>query len=342
MKYSVGSNHFTQSYAPVDQPSAISVLHRQLLKRLPHYTFVDRPDHPLLYEGPDILVAAPEKLAAIFVCKTAEGEQPRRLLSRLVAARLALPEHTRCILVVPEEQRQIGERLSYHFHATLDVSDPASLAYFLEDAKAQGPAEDIPEPIRRFVYRRYQIAWNESRIKNFVRSDDEPGEIIAEPSQRSRRDANAQRSETSIDGPRSLQATAEQFRKVGFEDVWVRSWTSPQTVSPVGSTQRRTPMVRRDETVVGVLPNRPESPMESVKPFCRNALTLNFSLQSGVPYLTQPTVNILISEEIPLGRFDPEKPMRSAAFCGWTIYKTEDPDSVQEYSDYLSRKLPKI
>lgn len=58
----------------------------------------ERPDHPLLFAGPDILVGSSGNLAALFYPKAEELRSWKSLLSRLTATRLALPAHTKCIL----------------------------------------------------------------------------------------------------------------------------------------------------------------------------------------------------------------------------------------------------
>ena len=62
------------------------------------------PDHPYLFEGPDILAGGDGRLLAIFRPKSTELSNPNRLLSRLVLTKLALPNHTRYILVMDPER----------------------------------------------------------------------------------------------------------------------------------------------------------------------------------------------------------------------------------------------
>jgi hypothetical protein len=67
------------------------------------FVVLARPEHPYLLAPPDLLIGGEGLLTAVFSPKSAETRAPRLLRARLVAARLALPEHARCVLLATKE-----------------------------------------------------------------------------------------------------------------------------------------------------------------------------------------------------------------------------------------------
>jgi hypothetical protein len=75
-------------------------IERELRDELPSsYVIVAAPDHPLLIEGPDVLVGGEGNLVAVFTPKASERHSRERLSVRFVLSRLALPPQTRYVLL---------------------------------------------------------------------------------------------------------------------------------------------------------------------------------------------------------------------------------------------------
>jgi len=58
------------------------------------YVIATAPDHPLLIEGPDILIGGEGNLVAVFTPKASERADDDRLLARFILCRLALRSGT--------------------------------------------------------------------------------------------------------------------------------------------------------------------------------------------------------------------------------------------------------
>jgi hypothetical protein len=67
------------------------------------FVVLARPEHPYLLAPPDLLIGGEGLLTAVFSPKVAEARSPRLLRARLIAGRLALAEHARCILLLTRE-----------------------------------------------------------------------------------------------------------------------------------------------------------------------------------------------------------------------------------------------
>jgi hypothetical protein len=62
---------------------------------------VVRPDHPYLFNGPDLIAGNEGNLYAFFIRRKQELNREEELRARLCRTRLALPAHTVCVLVKP-------------------------------------------------------------------------------------------------------------------------------------------------------------------------------------------------------------------------------------------------
>src|SRR5271167_3643956 len=101
------------------------------------FVVLAQPEHPYLLAPPDLLIGGEGLLTAVFSPNSAENRTPRLLGARLVAARLALPEHARCVLLGTEEfidragsgAGRTGTVLSEgNFEIVLSIDDPRGLA----------------------------------------------------------------------------------------------------------------------------------------------------------------------------------------------------------------------
>lgn len=83
----------------------------QLSKQISEYSVVPNPDHPFLLSGPDLLMARPGALVAIFTSHAHEVRNINRLLSRMILNILALPSHTRFIVILRSYTNDISDLL---------------------------------------------------------------------------------------------------------------------------------------------------------------------------------------------------------------------------------------
>jgi hypothetical protein len=126
------------------------------------------PDHPELFEGPDILAGLEGRLLAVFSLKRKEARDVRRLATRVLLTRLALPSHARCVLLLDEEDSteinhppHIGD-VSSLFHVARPFG-PRRLTHVLRDVNADDGQKEIPTSVRQHVYERYAFLLDLSR-----------------------------------------------------------------------------------------------------------------------------------------------------------------------------------
>jgi hypothetical protein len=139
---------------------------QMLRKELPDsYIVVPAPDHPLLIEAPDVLVGGDAGLTAIFTPKRSERRRPDRLAVRFILCRLALPAHTRHILVLegPDDDR-VGKRLFPDFAATLTWNRRRDLIKIAQDSDFVGQQRTLPVEISRLVQERFSDVFQLTRV----------------------------------------------------------------------------------------------------------------------------------------------------------------------------------
>ncbi|QLH73013.1 hypothetical protein [Rhodopseudomonas palustris] len=124
---------------------------------------VERPDHPFLLRGPDVLVGGPDNLCAIFVPQAVELRNPAHLLARLISARLALPRFVRTVLMFkrPEEHRL--SFLQSHFGLTTTETDP-HLVQFLNSPNDFGNSEPMKPEIQSLSSQNFDLCMRVVRM----------------------------------------------------------------------------------------------------------------------------------------------------------------------------------
>ena len=97
-------------------------IERELRDELPSsYVIVAAPDHPLLIEGPDVLVGGEGNLVElVFTPKAIERHSRERLSVRFVLSLLALPPQTRYVLLSDDpHEHAISHNVADNFAAVL-------------------------------------------------------------------------------------------------------------------------------------------------------------------------------------------------------------------------------
>lgn len=107
------------------------------------------PDHPFLAEGPDIIARDGNKLIAIFVPSRKEERSPSNIVGRLMLSRLALPAHTKCVLLFRPSKmsRQIAERFGHHFHAMTEVTHRSDIERICKDRDLGPNIRQVPKEV---------------------------------------------------------------------------------------------------------------------------------------------------------------------------------------------------
>ncbi|WP_146090421.1 hypothetical protein [Rhodopseudomonas palustris] len=124
---------------------------------------VERPDHPFLLRGPDVLVGGPDNLCAIFAPQAIELRNPAHLLARMIAARLALPGFARTALIFKKPEQHRLSFLSPHFGLTTTESDP-HLIQFLNSPNDFGNSEPMKPDIQSWSSRNFDLCMQVVRM----------------------------------------------------------------------------------------------------------------------------------------------------------------------------------
>ncbi|MCZ7568857.1 MAG: hypothetical protein M5U01_09750 [Ardenticatenaceae bacterium] len=209
---------------------------------------------------------------------------------------------------------EFNARVGSNFHALLEIDDHDSLSSFIDDIDNRGYISPIPVPIRHNTFLRADVLFTESL--NQV--------------------------EHAKTRPEANQWVQESLAEGRYQSVIVSSWTR---VHHHRYRQRIAPgLFRYRNTIIG-MPDftSPGSPLEKLKPYCNSGILLDFFLDHGVPYPRRHSierlVKVLLPNEIPVVRSDPDKPLRAAAFAGWAMAQVQSADEFQEFTGQLAAKM---
>lgn len=139
-------------------------IHNSLKKNLSgDFLIIKDPDHPYLISPPEILLAAPERLLAIFIIKSFEASSPYRLISRLVASKLALPQSTLCILVSSTKSILSDHQIENSFDDVLEESEILHYCHKFVEKRPIKRWKPVPTEIRQNHFLRTNILLDESQ-----------------------------------------------------------------------------------------------------------------------------------------------------------------------------------
>lgn len=122
---------------------------RLILKnKLPEFVIATGPDHPLLMRGADFFIGGRGLLTAVFSPSAEEVRRPQLLGNRLILSRLAMPPHTRNVLLLSDELTgKMGHAYANDFAVVLDWKERNGVAQIARDRDFIGSQRDIPEEI---------------------------------------------------------------------------------------------------------------------------------------------------------------------------------------------------
>jgi hypothetical protein len=296
-----------------------------------NHSVVTQPDHPYLISGPDALIGGNGILTSLFIPKAAERRIPTNLLVRLAASRLALPVHTRFVLLVDGDNEVLGDDyvITRSFDSILRVTlthraQWGELHRFV-DMQGREPTQAGREMVR--IQRRTFALSNalmEESQRNFQKT---------ETPERARREPQEVLSSLRVRKPYQPkpwsfqeQSRAGQYQSLPMDEVLMTlPATTPQSISA------RDAIVQWEDGLVGAtnLPSK-RSPMEKLGRFFQAGLQSEYVLDNGVPYPVNRAPKVLFVSEPPSLRLDPLKPTRVMAFSGWVMTQadSEDPNAI--------------
>lgn len=281
------------------------------------YKVALRPDHPFLAIGPDIIVGGQGALVAILIPKVSEIRMPHELLVRLAFGRLALPAHTRFVLVLEHRSIQLGNpktSIPISFDAVFTEKKMQGLVKFIssQDSAVTHFGEKILE-VQHRQYSRATTFFVESRHA-----------LSAE-----RKTSNTRAVLSDIRG--SLEYTPP---------TWAVRATGPSVTRKPRSRQRQPPLIRSGDVVLGAVNfARNGSPMQTLRKFCSIGIQTDYMIDNGIPYLRDANLKFLITNTPPTGRLDPSKPLRAAAFAGWIVTQADSARELEDFTDSIRSRL---
>jgi hypothetical protein len=136
-----------------------SQLAREIVAAFRSANAVASPDHPYLMRGPDVLASDESGIVALFVEHVSEVSDGRLLTARLILSNLALPSHTRFV-VVPRG----GQVASWDWDLVLDTDDPREITQVtrrVERSRAETPREVRGAALERAHHALTGERWNQ-------------------------------------------------------------------------------------------------------------------------------------------------------------------------------------
>jgi hypothetical protein len=272
-------------------------------------TAVVRPDFPILFQGPDILLAQPGKLVAIFMLKRLEQSRPEILLGRLLGAKLAMHENARTLLLVQGHER-VEDAVARDFNEVLLSADMDGVVRFVGSQKATEPHLARSGDTRRIAHWRYSMLYSAAR--RIAR-----GSILDrfDRRQRLKRSLRVEKRDSPKAGP---TMSSERLR-------YTTAFKAQEAIA--------------DDRIIWLSPDAAET---ELKEGVRHTLMKSFGLDNGVPYVRNLLPDVLLAEDVPLDAFDPVKPLRAAAFGGCLVAPSANADLAEQQIGRIDKRLSRM
>jgi hypothetical protein len=279
---------------------------RYLAKLADHLNVVIAPDHPLLFNGPDVLLSLPGSVVGLFVASKHEISNPVGLLVRLALTRYAYPQNLRCALILDAQEKLAETDVIRNFHDVFKkATTTRELVSFVKHETANpSRVHKIPPPLRDAFRSRYLSAEHISR-KNFIRFN-----VGHQKTDRIRsKDRNGIRDGT----PLTLLPWLESSRKSYSTAVFLEPQTA-SLVSTVSSDSRR-------KYIAGV------------RKAVDHSIRGRFIMDYGVPYPSSVSAPmfLVLSDYQPF-TWDPLKVLRATAFVGWALLADGSQNNLSQES----------
>lgn len=215
-------------------------------------------------------------------------ESEKNLLARIMATRLAMPSTTRLLALLPEDAEPPIQILDHFDSSVREGTWQEIQSYVTSDAIPRVDQAALSESKRRHT-EKYAFAM----LLTTLRRKHELASV--EP-------------ETVI----------RELANSGHSDS-VRSTKMPLL---------RQPSTQVQGTYVASLSSR-YRPVQQLRTLCSTGLVDSYALDTGIPYQKPDSnLNVLLIEQWPTIRNDPEKPVRSAAFGGWIMAKSSSAQDI--------------
>ncbi|MDA0135837.1 hypothetical protein L2D36_25405 [Vibrio harveyi] len=272
------------------------------------FTYVDSPDHPNLISSPDALVAKKGEINAYYRVHSDEKVRLKNLLSRLAISRLALPVHTKHVLVLPEDN---NERILFacisNFDRVIEDSDFTTSLNLLND-KTPDSIVERNLFLRDEHYVRFGIVYELS---------------LSQESHTHDREINI------------------SFDDDILESVYYSDWLKNTRNRGVKKEFFKSHLFYKTERSVISIPNFNSSSkkMDLLRNICISSLQIESNFEDGVLESDLMLGKFIMSESVPSYKHDVLKGLRSASFCGLSLSGATNINSVNSYSEFLSNRI---
>ncbi|MEX0805796.1 MAG: hypothetical protein WD688_21125 [Candidatus Binatia bacterium] len=286
----------------------LSSIERRLSK---DFIVSSRPDHPHLFDTPDIIVGGRGILSAVFVPKARELKNPEMLLARLIATRLAFPSNTRCFFItIPLLTDEFSATVTEHFDKLFKLEDSGRFVESLSDVEVTGTTRAVPAEIRKQAQKRYELLLRVANLRHGRQpSGADPRELLI-----------------------SLRQSVAENTFPLLSPAFSRS--------PLGvRTERPRNLLNYHGSEIGIVPiANGQLKSDSISELCAYSFGSSYGLDRGIPYLGRKiSPNILLVNRWPERGRDPFKPVRAAAFAGWAFTAAQDSEDVTLLADRLQK-----
>lgn len=271
-------------------------------------TYVDSPDHPNLISSPDTLVAKNGGITAYYRVHSDEKSRLKNLLSRLAISRLALPLHTKHVLVLPKDNiERILCICLPNFDRVIESCDFATSLNLLNDK--------TPDSI---LERNHFL-----RDEHYVKFG-----IVYKLSLHQESHAHGRKMNISFDGNI-------------LESVYYSDWLKSARNKEITKEFFKSHLFYKTGRGVISIPNFDSSSnkIDLLRNICLSSLQIDSDFEYGVLKSDLMLGKFIMSESIPGYKHDVLKGLRSAAFCGLSLSVATNINSINNYSDFLSNRI---
>ncbi len=295
---------------------AISTIDELIQELESDYRVVRRPQDPYLYSAPDLLVADYDVLVGVFIPRILETRLPEQLIIRLAASRIALPMHLRCVLVDTEQHlpRGLLEKISTRFDAVISAENIRGLRNGLTERLFGRHVPPISPEVRQRAYWKAEACYAESlKQLETPREAKDPYDLL------------------------------EQLRGDDYREIAIPRWLEPER--PSGERGATFVMKGTDVYVAAVNFSKHDLYLRDLKPYCEAGIALDYIMVKDgkiEPGPNNDLPKILLVNRRPEGKLDRDKPLRAAAFAGWTLMSAVNTVEIERCTGVLSRRLEEV
>lgn len=247
------------------------------------YLRVDNPEHPFTLHGPDVLLSDKKNLIALFEPNPEELKSKTKLMTRLVASKIAYPASTNMVLFLDAKQKMgfDEDTANKYFDRLIEESDLGNLKSLFKSVKN---SNDLAE-------HKYQ--------------------------QRELFDLQAKKQMRNL---KHLETHDFKYKRVGIFDQKIEKTHFFDNVTEKYEKPRSNIFEYKQQAIIGIKNlQKSKSDLVELEPFMDFTLRSQFKVERGIPFYGLYRSKILNINERPVNRYDPLEPIRMISLYGWQL-----------------------